>query len=395
METFDKRIITLKNLHILDTPEEEIFDDIVQTASLVCQAPISLITLLDEKRQWFKAKTGTKIRETPRTISICSHTIENQAGFMIVNDLTKDERFKDNPFVTGSPFVKSYAGVSLTTKNGLNIGTVCILDEKVRDFTEKELNLLHTFSKYVICLINEKKKLKEIEVKNKTLAILNKNLEAFTYSVAHDVKAPLRHIVSFSSLLLRKKRSNLSENEKSSLRFINKAAKDLSNMTQNLLDFSKKTQLNSSDFEYVDMEMLFQQIVLRLNPHQDVKIVYAIREWPPVFTSKQAINQVFQNLISNAIKYRDTQKTESFVKIELHEDDVHYHFSITDNGRGIDDNRKKELFQFFNKDANAEDSSGVGLCIVKELLQKIEGDILIESTVNIGTKATVSIKKRK
>ena len=394
MEIFDKRIVALKNLSILDTPEEEIFNDIVKTASLVCNAPISLITLLDTDRQWFKAKIGTDVKESPRVFSICSHTIKEESGLMVVQDLTKDNRFKDNPFVTGSPFVKSYAGVSLTTENGLNIGTLCILDEKVRTFSEKEMSFLKTFSKYVICLIQEKKKLKEIETKNETLALMNKNLESFTYSVAHDVKAPLRHIVSFSTLLLRNKKSNLSENEKTDLQFINTAAKDLANMTQNLLDFSQKTQLHNDDFEYISLSKLFDAVSSLLNPKQQVMIKYC-EQLPSIFTSSQVIQQVFQNLISNAIQYRDEQKAESFVKIDFTETDDDYHFIVSDNGMGISKERQNELFQFFNKDARKATSSGVGLCIIKELLQKINGDIRIESEEFVGTKAIVRIGKRR
>ncbi|MGB1204293.1 MAG: GAF domain-containing sensor histidine kinase [Chitinophagales bacterium] len=392
MKAFDKRISTLKNLQILDTPNEAIFDDIVKTASLVCNAPISLITLLDTDRQWFKAKVGVPLTETPRNISICAHAIEEEAGFMLISDLTKDDRFKNNPFVTGSPFVKSYAGVSLTTENGLNIGTVCILDDKPRIFTEKEINLLHTFSKYVVCLINEKKKVQEISAKNKALALMNNNLETFAYSVAHDVKAPLRHIVSFSSLLLRNKKSNLSKEEKTNLTFINNAAKDLTNMTQNLLEFSKKTQLDNSDFEYLNMSSLIQETALILNPDHVVEIIYT-EQLPIIFTSKQVMKQVFQNLISNAIQYRDEQKATCFINISFSEDEKGFRFNVTDNGIGINEDRKMELFQFFNKNANETTSSGIGLCIVKELLNKVEGNIIIESEEHIGTTAIVSIKK--
>jgi len=392
MTILDQRVVTLKNLNILDTPDEDIFNDIVKTASLVCNAPISLITLLDTDRQWFKAKIGTDVKQSPRGFSICSHTIEEQDNFMVINDLTKDERFKDNPFVAGNPFVKSYAGVSLIAENGLRIGTLCILDDKVRAFNKVEMNFLHTFSKYVICLVNEKKKLEEIESQNQTLALLNKNLEAFTYSVAHDVKAPLRHIASFSSILLRNKKGNLSESEKENLLFINKAALDLSNMTQNLLDFSQKTQLNNSDFEYVDMAKMFKKMAIMLNPNKAVNIKVA-QYFPTIFSSKQALYQIFQNVISNAITYRDVQKREAFIKIDFMEDDKHFHFSITDNGIGISESRKKDLFQFFNKNSQEETSSGVGLCIVKEVLNKINGDIAIKSEEFVGTEVVISLKK--
>ena len=109
---------------------------IVKVAAHVCGAPISVINLIDETRQWFKAEIGLGVRETPLDVSICAHAIL-QPGLFIVPDTLKDRRFACNPLVTGEPNLRFYAGALLETPEGLPLGTVCVLDYKPRELTER------------------------------------------------------------------------------------------------------------------------------------------------------------------------------------------------------------------------------------------------------------------
>lgn len=388
----DRRIVKLKNYRILDTPKEEEFDQIVELASRICHAPISLISLLDINRQWFKATVGVDLRETIRDVSFCAHTIEEEEDFMAVGDLTKDERFKENPFVLNAPYVKSYAGVSLITEEGLKIGTVCILDDKPRTFSENELENLRLLSKHTIKLIKMRKHSEVIKNRNNTLELVNKNLEAFTYTVAHDVKAPLRTMSSFSSILLKKYKDKLEKEDTDYLTFINESSKDLSGYTSDLLEFSKKIQISVDDYEYIELASLLDKITLLLNQKKEVSIVFS-KEQQIIFTPPKVLRQVLQNLISNSIKYRDTNKPEPYVKIEMKEYANKYAFVIMDNGIGISKCRKSQLFQLFKKDERNTYSSGIGLCIVKELVGKLNGEIIVESEENQGTAVMFTIEK--
>lgn len=112
---------------ILDTPNEPEFDAIVIEAAAALGAPIALISLLDENRQWFKAKVGLAIDETPRSISFCTFAIRGH-GVFSVPDTTVDDRFSSNPLVTGNPNIRSYAGAPLKTSSGIRMGTLCVLD---------------------------------------------------------------------------------------------------------------------------------------------------------------------------------------------------------------------------------------------------------------------------
>lgn len=126
------RITELKAYGILDTANEPIFDEIVKRAACKFGAPIALISLIDENRQWFKARHGLLPQETPRTISFCTHAIRG-SGVFVVDDAQKDERFKENPLVTDDPHIRFYAGAPLKTHGGKRIGTLCIIDRVVRE----------------------------------------------------------------------------------------------------------------------------------------------------------------------------------------------------------------------------------------------------------------------
>ncbi|MBC77755.1 MAG: hypothetical protein CME64_17250 [Halobacteriovoraceae bacterium] len=146
------RLDKLKSLSILDSGPEKIFDELTKVAALVCGTPISLISLVDEHRQWFKSRHGLDACETERKYAFCAHAIlENQV--FIVEDATKDERFHDNPLVTGPPHVIFYTGVPLTTKDGFRIGTLCVIDHKPKRLKEEQISTLKLLAEQVVSQI--------------------------------------------------------------------------------------------------------------------------------------------------------------------------------------------------------------------------------------------------
>ena len=134
-----QRLSELKGYGVLDTPNESQFDAIVRDAAEALGSSIALISLIDEERQWFKAKVGLEADETPRSISFCTHAIRGPE-VMVINDATQDARFADNPLVTGDPSIRFYAGAPLKTQSGKRIGTLCVIDSKARtgDLSEED-----------------------------------------------------------------------------------------------------------------------------------------------------------------------------------------------------------------------------------------------------------------
>ena len=133
----NQRLAALHELDILDTIEEQAYDDLTDIASNICNTPVSLVSLIDTDRQWFKSHHGLDARETPRDFAFCAHAI-NSNDLFIIEDADKDKRFHDNPLVTDEPFVKFYAGAPLILDNNIRIGTLCVIDHQPRKINESQ-----------------------------------------------------------------------------------------------------------------------------------------------------------------------------------------------------------------------------------------------------------------
>ena len=153
-----ERLKALHSYHVLDTFAEKDFDDITNIAAELCQAPICLISLVDEDRQWFKSNHGIGVRETPRSVSFCGHAINipNEA-FEVVKAST-DQRFEDNPLVISAPFIEYYYGVPLRTPEGYVLGTLCIIDHQERILTKRQKYCLEALAKQVVNLLEIRRK---------------------------------------------------------------------------------------------------------------------------------------------------------------------------------------------------------------------------------------------
>ncbi len=168
-----ERLQALYRYNIMDTDFEEEFDDLIKLASHICQTPISLMSLVAEDKQWFKAKVGLEARETPREQAFCAHAI-HKPDLFIVEDASKDDRFHDNPLVTNSTDVRFYAGMPLTTPDGFNLGTLCVMDNKPRNLDEAQKTALKTLASQVIAQLELKIKLETVAQEKKKLAETNR-----------------------------------------------------------------------------------------------------------------------------------------------------------------------------------------------------------------------------
>ncbi|MDN7128244.1 sensor domain-containing diguanylate cyclase [Pseudidiomarina sp. 1APR75-33.1] len=190
-ENETERLHALRMLQILDTSHEERFDRVTRMAKRIFGVDISLVSLVDQDRQWFKSKQGLEVDETPRDISFCGHAI-NEDGLFIVPNAVEDERFHDNPLVTSGPQIRFYAGYPLKLRQGVNVGTLCLIDSKPREMNAEDQQLLADLGAMI-----------EQEVKSIQLATLDEltlisNRRGFLTLADHSLKMCKRHNVPFT-----------------------------------------------------------------------------------------------------------------------------------------------------------------------------------------------------
>ena len=135
-----ERLAATRALRLLDTPPEARFDQLIHLASRIFDAPIAYVALVDDDRQWFKAKIGLHVEQTSRRASFCGHAIAG-TGALVVNDTLEDPRFAANPMVLGYPFLRFYAGHPIAA-GGRNVGTLCIADQTPRTFSSRDIETL-------------------------------------------------------------------------------------------------------------------------------------------------------------------------------------------------------------------------------------------------------------
>ena len=161
-----QRLNVLWQYDVLDTVPEEVFDDLTELAAQICEAPIAMITLVDEHRQWFKSKIGVSLKETSRDISFCGHAI-TQADLFIVPDATKDQRFARNPLVTSDPKIRFYAGAPLISPDGYALGTLCVIDKVPRELRPDQKGALRILARHVMTQLELRRRSQELANVNK------------------------------------------------------------------------------------------------------------------------------------------------------------------------------------------------------------------------------------
>ena len=384
-----QRLETLKLYEVLDTEAEQCFDDITQLAAVICGTPISLVSLVDDDRQWFKSKVGLDASETSRDIAFCAHTILNEQIFEI-EDTEQDARFVDNPLVTGEPKIRFYAGAPLKAPNGQAIGSLCAISDQPTKLNDEQKLALEILAKQVIAQL-------ELRMKIKALEKLGKAKDEFLSTISHELRTPLNAITGFSEILKNAPEvQTLPAEQVNYIENIDFSGQQLLEIVNSVLDLEKiyagKMELKP---QTVVLDTFLKRIINMLSVkakqggltlHSDIDNDLCGRAF---YLDKTKLSQIISNIVSNAIKFTPKGKK---VNVRFALIDEQLHIEVADQGVGISKKDQELLFDKYKQvGMQSKEGTGLGLCITKGLVELMAGTIKLSSTLKKGTVVTITL----
>jgi len=382
----------LDDLAIIDTGPEAAFDQLAGLAAAQFDVPLTFIALLDGERQWFKARVGIALSEVPCSISLCTHVVEEES-LLVVPDIAADPRFAANPFVTGEPYIRFYAGAPLR-HDGVTIGTLCLIDVKPRtDFGDRERRLLGQMADTVSATLAMRTSSKRLE---ESLRRANETAEAhqqaksdFLSNMSHEIRTPLTTMIGYANLLTGVK--DLPRDAQHYIGRINKAGKALLALVNDVLDFSKlEAGQVTLDPQPAQIRALATDVVEEFQGLAQSKGFEILLDcdddaarW--LLVDDVRIRQVLYNLVGNACKFT----RHGFVKVKVRIADGRLRVSVRDSGPGLTPEQQGQLFKRFTQvDSGITrkyGGSGLGLSICYEIVQLMRGQIGVSSEPGRGS----------
>lgn len=383
-----ERLKALIDYDVLDTEAEENFDELTQLASEICETPISLISLIDPDRQWFKSKVGIGAESTPRSIAFCSHAILQEDVFEITNAL-QDERFHDNPLVTEDPNIRFYAGAPLITPDGYPIGTLCVISDKPKKLTTHQKNALIILARQIITQL-------ELRTKTRKLEQASEYKTEFLSNISHEIRTPLNAIVGFSDLLNEHADEHLcSDKGREYASNIDYSGHHLLSIVNSILDINKievgKMELQIHQFELANFMKNVTNMLVAKAEQASISLNLDITsiDQNDICLDENKLSQIVINLLGNAIKFTPAHKA---IHLYATSKDNLLTIEVKDEGIGIKPDEVADIFDKYKQVGNkTSHGTGLGLSITKGLVELMSGDIKIESEYGKGTQAVVTI----
>ncbi|MGX6601401.1 GAF domain-containing sensor histidine kinase [Micromonosporaceae bacterium Da 78-11] len=385
-----QRIAAVHAYRVLDTPPESDFDDIAQLAAQLCRTPIALVSLVDTDRQWFKAKVGLDVCETPRDTSFCAHAMWDD-DVMQVPDARVDPRFADNPLVLGDPNIRFYAGAPLVTPAGVPLGSLCVIDTVPRVLTPAEVHGLTTLARHVVVQLELRQYARDVQALNERLRSADRLKDEFIARVTHELRTPLTSIHGYLEVL-----DDPELSPAANAQFVERIRRNSDRLMHLVDDMLLASQVNTDtiklDRQPVDLADLASTATVQNRVLATAKglTVTADATGPvPVVADGRRIAQVLDRLLLNAVKFTD----HGGITVTATSSGTAAVLQVRDTGVGISAEDRLRVLSPFRRSAAAERDEvqgiGLGLAIVKAIVDAHGGDITIDSTVGVGTTVTV------
>jgi signal transduction histidine kinase/CheY-like chemotaxis protein len=384
---------------ILDTPAEEAFDRVARLAAAILDVPIALVSLLDEGRQWFKARVGWDGAETPRDQAFCAHTIL-AAETLHVPDATKDPRFAGNPLVTGEHGIRFHAGAPLTVPNGQRIGTLCTLDTRPRELDDAKRRFLEDLAALAADLLMLRRAGRETQQSRREAEEAQRRAEAadrakteFLAAMSHEIRTPMTGVLGMAELLAA---GDLPAKQRRYAEAIRLSGQHLLSIINDILDFSRieagGLELERIDFPLAEPLDQVRQLTEPQALERGLGLRFELDERSPAVVrgDPTRLKQVLFNLVGNGLKF--TRAGSVTMRVACRAEDegrVHLRFEVEDTGVGMTPEQVAALFRPFTQADRSTTrrygGSGLGLAICKRLVEVMGGRIGVESTPDKGS----------
>ncbi len=389
-----ERLHALAAFDILGSSPEKEYDDITKLASFICNAPVSLITFIDEETEFRKSALGLPRTLSRRDHTFCAHAINTPLEITIVPDARLDERYEDNPSVTGAPKIIFYAGMPLVTAEGFPLGTLCVIDHEPKQLSTHQVEALQNLGNQVVKLLELRKSLQLLNTTHKKMEAYAAQMKAFAQLASHDLKEPARMVNIFMRQLENNYASQLDERARKYIHFATDGAKRMTILIDDLLAYSTIEGLTKAK-EEVNVENLLTEVVALLSGVINEKKARVVWSTLPEITAPlMATRLVFQNLLSNALKYQ-APGTRPLVTVSATETESHWQFEVQDNGIGIDEEYQKDIFKLFKRLHSKEQypGTGMGLATCKNIIELMGGTIWVKTADGGGSIFIFTIEK--
>ena len=404
------RLAELRDLDILDSLPEDAYDDMTKLAAKICGVPIALVSLIDEDRQWFKARVGMESQETSRAVSFCGHAVAS-GKMLLVEDVRGDDRFADNPLVTGAPHVGFYAGTPLETEEGLTLGTLCVIDHVPRRLTQEQLGALEALGRQVGRLLAGRRREKELHRARQAAEVASAALvrarddameasrakSEFLATMSHELRTPLNSVIGFANILLKNKAQTFSSKDIVYLDRILANGRNLLALINDVLDLSK-IEASRLDLEIVpvDANALIEEVVSQFESQAEASQTRVTCVPDPrmreVRADRLRLKQVLTNLVGNAIKFTLGGRVEVRAVAEAGTGRP-LRLDIVDSGIGIPRDKQALVFEAFRQadssTARQFGGTGLGLAISRSLTREMTFDLVVDSVVGAGSTFSV------
>ncbi len=402
------RVAALKATGVLDSPPEPDLDALTRLAAQICDVPIAVISLIDSERQWFKSKVGMADSETPRTNAICAHAIcEPEREVFVVPDVQRDRRFDDLPAAQGADAVRFYAGAPLVTRDGLALGTLCVVDKKPRELSAAQLRALSGLRRHVVNSLELRRLAEEQKGLLGTLDQARREAEeatrakaGFLATMSHEIRTPMNAVIGMTELL---RETPLNPEQREYVETIHDSGEILLRVINDLLDFSKaeagKLALESVPF---DVRECIASSIAMLSAQAGRKRLALTCEVDPGVPAAVAgdvtrLRQVLVNLLSNGVKFTDqggvTIRADC---VPAPEGGLELQFQVRDTGIGIAEADLGRLFKEYTQvgasTTRLYGGTGLGLALSRRLVEAQGGRMSVASEAGRGSTFSFAIR---